>query len=56
MSDFGGIIFVELFNTKYVYDMNLGGTEVLSVKFNKTFLLLFVANFGTVPQRHYMHP
>ena len=46
----------DLFNTACLYDIRLGGTKLLYVDFNKIFLLLFVATFGTVPHRHYVHP
>ena len=45
-----------LFNTACLYDIRLRRTKVLSVNFNKIFLLLFVATFGTVPHCHYVHP
>ena len=56
MSYFRVIILVELFNTTFLYKINLGGTEVLSVEFNKIPLLLFFANLVTVPHRHSVHP
>ena len=55
MSDFRVTILVDLFNTACLYDMNLGGTEVLSVDLNKKFLLLFVATFGTIPHCNSVH-
>ena len=57
--------FVESVKTHYfvldswvdnAYDSILVGTKVLSVYFNKIFLLLFVATFGTVPHSHFVHP
>ena len=56
MSVFRVIILVELFSNAYLYDKKCGGTEVLSVEFNKIFIFLSVANFGTVPHRHLVHP
>ena len=46
----------DLFDTAYLYDIRLGGTKVLSVDFNKMFLLIFVSTFGTIPHRNSMHP
>ena len=56
VSDFRVVILMDLFNTICLYEINLGGTKVVSVHFNKIFLLLFVATFGTVPHRHSVHP
>ena len=39
-----------------LYKFKLDGTGVLSVEFNKIFLLLFVTALGTVPHRNYLHP
>ena len=55
VSDFRVIILVGLFNTTFLYGMNLGGTGALYVQFNKIFLLLFVATFVTVPHCHSVH-
>ena len=55
MSDFKIIILVDFFCTACLYDINLGGTEVLFVFFNKKIILLFVATFGTVPHCHYVN-
>ena len=44
-----------LFNTVCLYYINLGGTKLLSIYFNKKILLLFVATFGTVPHHHSVH-
>ena len=46
----------DLFDTACLYDIILSGNKLLSVDFNKIFLLLFVATFGTVPCRHSVHP
>ena len=50
------IVLLDLFHTACLYDIILGGTKLLSVDFNKIFLLLFVATFVTVPHRHSVHP
>ena len=50
------ISFQDLFNYACLYDIRLGGTKLMSVDFNKIFLLLFVAIFGTVPYRRSVHP
>ena len=50
------IVLQDLFNTTCLYDIIFCGTKVLSVDFNKLFLLLFVNNFGTAPHRHSIHP
>ena len=50
------IIFVGFFSTVCLYEINLGGTKVMSINFNKIFLLLFVATLDTVPHRHSVHP
>ena len=55
VSNFRLIVLVGLFSTACLYVINLGGTEVLSIEFNKTFLS-FVSAFGTVPHRHFVHP
>ena len=56
VSDFRMIILLELFNTSCLVDINLGGTKVLSINFNKIFLLIFVATFGTIKHHHSVHP
>ena len=38
-----------------LYELNLGGTEVLLVDLNKKFLLLSLATIGTVPHHHSVH-
>ena len=38
-----------------LYELNLGGTELILVEFNKIFILLFVATIGTVPNCHSVH-
>ena len=55
VSSFRVVILVYLFNTTCLYDINLGGNSLLSVGFNKIFLLLFVATFVTVPHCHSVH-
>ena len=50
------IILVNFLSNAYLYELNLGGTEVLLVELNKIFLLLFVATIGTVPHHHSVHP
>ena len=45
----------DFFNNACLYDIRLGGTKVMHVDFNKIFLLLFVATFGAVTHRHYVH-
>ena len=50
------IVLLDLFNTTCLYDIILGGTKLLSVDFNKIFLLLFVATFVTLSHRHSVHP
>ena len=47
---------MDLSNTACLYCMNLGGNNELYLNFYIIFLLLFVANFGNIPNRHYMHP
>ena len=49
------IVLQDLFNTTCLYDMNLGAAEVISVEFNKIFLLIFFDTFGIVPHRHSLH-
>ena len=39
VSAFRVVILMDLFNTVCLYEINLGGTKVLSVHFNKIFLL-----------------
>ena len=56
VSDFRVTTLMDLFNTACLYGINLGGNKVLYVDFNKIFLLLFVATFGTVPHRNSVHP
>ena len=50
------IILVEFLSNACLYELNLGVTEVLSVEFNKIFLLIFVAILGNVPHRNYVNP
>ena len=50
------IILADLLSNTCLYELNLGGNEVLYKEFNKTFLLLFVAILGTVTNRHYVNP
>ena len=47
---------MELFNTSCLYEIILDRNKVLSIDFNKTFLLLFVDTFSTAPHRHSVHP
>ena len=42
------IVLVEFLSNSCLYELNLGGTEVISVEINKISLLLFVAALGTV--------
>ena len=55
VSAFRIISLMELFSTTCLYDMNLGAAEVISVEFNKIFLLIFFDTFGIVPHRHSLH-
>ena len=48
------IILVDLFSNACLHELNLVATEVLSVDFNKIFLLLFVSTLGT--KSHSVHP
>ena len=56
VSNFKVIILVNLMSNACLYELNLCGTEVLLVEFNKIFLLLFVDTICTVPHRHSVHP
>ena len=46
----------DLFDTTCVYDIKLGGTKVLSIYFNKLFILLLFSTFGNAPRHHSVHP
>ena len=49
------IVLQDFSNNSCLYNISLGGTKVLSVYFNKIVIFLFVATFGTVSHRHYLH-
>ena len=55
VSSFRVIVLVELLSNACLYELNLGGTGVLSIEFNEIFLLLLFTTLGTLPQSHYGH-
>ena len=55
VSAFRLIILVDCLITTLLQELNLVGSEVISVELNKIFLLLCVATFGTVPHHNSVH-
>ena len=47
--------FQYLFNTACLNEIRLGGTKVLTLDFNKTFLVLFISNFSNTPHCNSVH-